>query len=83
MRWARWDSRISAVLGAPAFTSARCSAAGFLRSERQRADVIVFSPMRTGLSQEGQRKKEELCAGSASSNRKLRLFPLLLYVCLL
>lgn len=70
MYLSRWDSRISPVLGAPACTSAMRTAADFLRSERRRVEVIIFSPARTvGLSQEGQRKKEEPRAGSACSNK--------------
>lgn len=34
------------MLGAPAFTSPVCTAAEFLRSERRRVEVIIFSPMR-------------------------------------
>ena len=47
MYLSRWEGGISPVLEAPAFTSAMCTAADFLRSERRRVEVIVFSPMRT------------------------------------
>lgn len=71
------------MLGAPAFTSPMCTAAEFLRSERQRVEVITFSPMGTvGFHRKVRGRKRNFVLDQPVQT-KLRLFPLLLLVCLL